>query len=338
MDKEIFLSIGIPSYNRPKELLRLLNSIDLKNNEIEIVICEDKSPKRKEIGMVVSDYSEKNQVNLTYIENETNLGYDANIRKLIEVCKGKFILFMGDDDVFVSGGLEKYIQFLKKNKDMGYVLKTSQLVHANGEVEIFKYYSQTKFFEPGFETFVELFRKSVFISGFIINRPIAAKYSTSQFDGTLLYQLYVLAEVVLKERAAFCDIMLTQQYEEGIPYFGSSESEKELYTPGTITVENSINFIKSYFIITKYLDDTYGIEATKRVKEDMSKYSYPILSIQRLKKTSEFRRYAKELKTIGLANTIYFNIYYYALLIFGKKNCDFVIRNLKKIIGKTPKL
>ena len=56
------LSICIPSYNRPDELLRLLTSIDAKDdNNIEIVIREDCSPKREEIRNVVNTYASRSK-------------------------------------------------------------------------------------------------------------------------------------------------------------------------------------------------------------------------------------------------------------------------------------
>ena len=33
--------------------------------------------------------------------------------------------------------------------------------------------------------------------------------------------------------------------QRGIPEFGNSTSEKELYKPGEISIQNSINFVKS---------------------------------------------------------------------------------------------
>ena len=44
-----------------------------------------------------------------YFENEKNLGYDRNIIELLFKCKGKFVMFMGDDDYFNKGILEKYL-------------------------------------------------------------------------------------------------------------------------------------------------------------------------------------------------------------------------------------
>ena len=56
MEEKLF-SICIPSYNRPAEIRRLLNSIDTTHvDEVEIVICEDKSPKREEIRKQVLDF------------------------------------------------------------------------------------------------------------------------------------------------------------------------------------------------------------------------------------------------------------------------------------------
>lgn len=57
-----FFSICIPSYNRPAEIRRLLDSIDTTHfDEVEIVICEDKAPKREEVRAQVQDLSQ-NQV------------------------------------------------------------------------------------------------------------------------------------------------------------------------------------------------------------------------------------------------------------------------------------
>ena len=85
MDKYI-LSICIPSYNRPNELLRLLKSIPKSTyKDIEVVICEDYSPKRKEISRVVGDFDFlKPDLKIRYFENETNLGYDLNLKELIK--------------------------------------------------------------------------------------------------------------------------------------------------------------------------------------------------------------------------------------------------------------
>ena len=160
---------------------------------------------------------------------------------------------MGDDDTFVPYSLDKLVDFLSKNKQIGYVLKSHVYYFPCGRAENFRYFDGDRFFPAGEDTYIELFRKSVFISGFVIQRDYILGYMVDRFDGTLLFQLYILSEVALKHECAYFDTPLTQATEGGVPFFGNSESEKGLYTPGDITIENSINFLKSFFKITRLL-------------------------------------------------------------------------------------
>lgn len=337
-----FISICIPSYNRPLELVRLLKSINpLCKNDIEVVICEDNSPKRADIIKSVENFKENSNLRISLNLNTKNLGYDANLRELVNVAQGEFIIFMGDDDVFDFDNLPKFIEFLRVNSDLGYVLKTHSFIHANGSKEFFRYYSEDTFFPPGVDSYQALFRKSVLISGFCIKRAYALPFQTDQFDGSLLYQLYLLAEVTLLYPSAYCSIPLTIQDESlrGVPLFGSSESEKELYTPGVITVDNSINFMLKYFEVTKFIDKKHKINSTNYTKLSFSKYSYPVISIQRDKGRKIFIDYCKRLESlIQINQSFYYYIYYYSLLIFNRRFCDNTIILLKRIIGKTPQL
>ena len=333
------ISICIPSYNRPEELYRLLKSIDSKQaNKIEIIICEDKSPKRDEINKIVHKFIDETVYEVKYYENSDNLGYDKNIKELVRKATGDFIVYMGDDDTFIENSLDKLIDFLETNSKLGYVLKSHQYIFKDGRVEKFRYFDGNQFFNAGEDTYIELFRKSVFISGFTINRNYVKNLLIDDFDGALLFQLYLLAEVAINYECAYFDTPLTQAKEEGVPFFGNSESEKDLYTPGTITVENSLNFLKGFFKITSFIDKKYNLNSTTKIKTDMSKYFYPSLAIQREKGLKEFFRYVKELNKIGFNCTIYYYIYMIALTLFGKKICDSIIVNLKKLLGKTPKL
>lgn len=334
------ISICIPSYNRPNETLRLLNSIYTKFPEkIEIVICEDKSPERTEIRAAVNKFSATSKFEVKYFENETNLGYDKNLKELIKKASGEWIVFMGNDDVFVLGALDKLIEFLEKNSQLGYVLRSYELIYKNGEVEKFRYYNGNKFFEPGDAAYMELFRKSVFISGFTIRRELVLDNLISDFDGMLLFQLYLVGEVTIRYPSAYFDEPLSAQYERVLaPSFGSSASEKGLYTPGEVTIQNSLNFMKGFARISEYLDGKYNIQSSRVIIGDLSKYSYPILSIQRERGIRQFLKYVSELNKLGFNCSLYYYLYVLALLIFNKGICDWLIMKIKQILGKTPKL
>lgn len=52
----------------------------------------------------------------------------------------------------------------------------------------------------------------------------------------------------------------------------------------------------------------------------------------------QWNQYVIGLKKLGFASSPYFYLYYLLLLLFGKKNSQKIIRRIKKIIGKTPRL
>lgn len=340
MNNQYVISICIPSYNRPQELKRLLKSIDVTlTGLIQVVICEDKSPKREDVRNVVTEFQKNSKYTIKYTENKNNLGYDRNLRELIKNADGEYILFMGDDDLFIPGALDKYIEFLNQHLDCGYILRSYRNIYKDGSMEYFKYFKDSRKFEAGVNTYINLFDKSVFISGFCIKREYSKPFLTDKLDGSLLFQLYLLAEVCIRYPSAYCDIPLTQAViGNSVPMFGSSESEKGLYTPGTITVENSINFLKKYFEVIQYIDTNNGISSLEIIRKNMSKYSYPSLSIQWEKGRKEYKRYIQELRKIGFDSSLYFEIYNIGLLLFGKKFCDQIIRVIKKTLGRRPNL
>jgi abequosyltransferase len=336
---KMLITIAIPSFNRPETLIRLLNSIDFVNPLIEIVICEDNSPKQKDIRHHINAYKACSPLNINYFENIINFGYDENIWELVRKSHGKYIMFMGDDDVFIPGSLERFFYFVREHPTLGYVLKSHSIHHANGKTEPFNYYRKTTFFAPGANTIAELFRKSVLISGFFIKREPLIKYYSNELNGTLLTQLFFLALQCNKLPSAYYDIPLTMQFEEkNVPFFGSSENEKELYEPGEITLNNSINFLKSYFKVLEYIENTLSIEVKSHVINDMSKFFYPSLSIQLHRGRKSFFQYYLKLNKLGFGNSLYFHLYFLALFFFGKKFCDHLIILIKNHIKSTPRL
>ena len=333
------LSICIPSYNRPDELYRLLNSIDVSDADtIEIVIREDHSPRRNEIRSKVEEYRAKSAYDVVYIENESNYGYDKNIRSLAKSAQGEWVIFMGDDDVFVRGGLDKYLSFLKMHDDLGYVLRRYQTESQDGKIEEYRYADKNVFLEAGEGAVIEFFRRSVFISGFTYRNECFDDYGCEQFDGTLLFQLYIQATACLNYPAAYCDVLITKSIEGGTPFFGTAEAEKNLYESGANTFDNSINFLKQVRVLTEGFDKKNGTTITPGVLKSYSKYSYGYLHEHRDDGAKVFIKYAKEIKKIGMGNSAYFYIYFWMLLLLGKRRSQNMIRRMKKVLGKTPRL
>lgn len=338
MSENFFISICIPSYNRPEELKRLILSVDASSSsEIEIVVTEDKAPKRKQIHDVIEELKTSVPYHISYYENESNFGYDKNLRNCASKAKGKWVIFMGDDDVFVQGSLDKFIDFLKLHDDLGYVLRRYYSEYSDGRLEDTRYDNKDVFLEPSVDSYIEFFRRSVFISGFTYKREYFNDYECSDYDGTLLFQLYIQALICMKYPSAYCDIPISKSIEGGIPYFGSSENEKN-YVSGSNTVGNSIEFMSQVRKLAESIDQKCNIKSVDKIMLSYSKYSYGFLHEHRNDGVKIFTEYAKELKKLGFAQSKLFYVYYLGLLILGKKGCQNLIMFIKKVLGKTPKL
>ncbi len=334
MDKPI-LSICIPSFNRPNELLRLLKTVDSNPEETQIVVCEDHAPKRLEVRARVEEFKKESRYEVKYIENEVNKGYDWNIRDFITCASGEYIVYCDDDSCFVPGALDKLIIFLKSHRDLGYVLRRTRSYTGDD----MRYFPETKLFAPGVETYQMLYRKSVIVAGFTFKREWAIDTMTDRFDGTLLYQLYILAEICLHHPSAYFDEPITEKIPTDTEfYFGMSEKEKGLYEPKKVCVRNSMNFVFSFLKISRFIDEKYKLHSTRHIQKDIAKYSYPILAFLMKKGRWEMLKGAKAMFKEGLGCSVYFYAYILGLLFLGAKNCERVIVTIKRKVGHTPQL
>ena len=342
MEKKL-ISICIPTYNRPEELKRTLESIDTtKYDDVNIVISENCSPKQKETRAIVEEFKNSSKYDVYYYENEKNIGYDKNIRALIQRSKGQFSMFFSDDDMFMPGAMDAFVEFVREHQDCGYILRSYRNYKEDGSYNDFRYYKEDKVFSAGKETAMQMFDKSVFLSGFTIRTEYAKEYVTDALDGSLLYQIYLVLEVCRRYPSAYSTILISKAVpiSNNTHYFGECDEEKELYKTGLKGADDRFNFALWYMKIIDYIELKYNDGFGQEFKKYMSKYSFSILSSARgnYLNWKQFIKYSAKLKQIGYGTSFYFYIYYYALLLLGKNICWKSIYFLKKIIGHRPNL
>lgn len=335
------ISICIPTYNRPLELKRMLESIDTtKYDDVDIVISENCSPLQNETREVVEEYRKKSKFDIHYFENEENIGYDRNIRSIMQRSTGKFSMLFSDDDVFMPGAMDDFVEFVRNHQECGYILRSYRFLSGKGHEQDCRYYATDKEFPAGVDSYIELFDKGVFLSGFTIRTEYAREYVINDLDGSLLYQIYLAAEVIRRYPSAYSRILISKQLPNEKHFFGDSKEEKELYKAGLNGVQDRLNFASWYMKIIDYIDNKYQDESGKRMKHNMSKYSFSIVGCGRRKylDLKTYNDYCRELKKIGYGSSIYFYIYYWGILLFGSAGCWAIVRFLKKVIGHRPKL
>ena len=59
-------------------------------------------------------------MNIRFSKNKKNLGFAMNVLKVSLLARGKFIWFLGDDDLMVKNSIKYLIQLIKKNKNIDF--------------------------------------------------------------------------------------------------------------------------------------------------------------------------------------------------------------------------
>lgn len=341
MTRPLKISVCIPAYNRSNVLAELLESI-LKQDYLnyEIVINEDKSPERALIRDIVERYSKTHPNLIKYFENDVNFGYDKNLRSLIERSTGDYCLFMGNDDLMADGALSEISRCLTDYPKIGVFLRSFAAFEGdkNNIVQQFRYFDKERFFPAGKETITTFFKRCVVIPGVTIQRSAALQFSTDKFDGTLLYQIYLIANILVEWNGVFSPKVVTLYRNGGIPDFGNSESEKGKFVPQTRTIESSVNFMRGMLNIAKDTEISRGINIFAPILKDLSNYSYPILSVQANRSIKEFTHYYVELIRLGFGKQVLFHLYFILILALGAQRMDHLIGYIKRKLGYTPAL
>lgn len=335
-----FLTICIPSYNRPEGLKRALESVDAEKyaNELQILVCEDCAPKRLEVRAVANEFKANTKYAFKYVENEVNLGHGKNWRHCAHEAEGEYLMYIGDDDMVASKALDPFLEWLHRHDDLGYVCRAYQTLHQDGSVTDNRYYTRDKFFEPGMDAYIAFFEKSNFMTGYTIKRKYTYDFEDSSVDYTLFYQMYLMGEVCLRYKSGYCNIPIGMFVGDGISYFGVNESEKEYYKPGTNVATELANTNK-FFVVSDLIDKKNGISSTPLLKKEWAKYSsYPTMVNYRKRSIKDLKKCRIELINMGLSDSVYFNVYYIMLLLFGVKFCQQGIHLIRKLLGGRPEL
>lgn len=332
-------SICIPAYNRARHLSALLDSIyaqDCRN--FEVVICEDASREREQIAAIARDYAERYPGTLRYFENETNFGYDRNIRRLVEKATGEFCFFMGNDDLMCPGALSSVESMLSRHQNIGLVLKSYAFFDEVPEKinQEIRYFSNEREFAPGPEAISICFRRSGVISGYIVHRDTAYAAATSKFDGTLYYQMHLTANVLATRCAAFTPTVLVLCRNNEPPEFGSSNSEKGKYIPGSYTPEARLSMIAGALSIIRDLKQSIGIDVVDDVTRDYANYFYPYIKDQLGLPFEDFMRLYRGYGRLGFDRYLMFHLYCIAGYLLGEGNFDRMTRFLRGILGRSP--
>jgi len=123
------VSISIVTYNNDKVIKKCLQNIfqNINNTDFELIIVDNNSSDST-VSIIEKDYK-----NVRLIKNNRNIGFGAAHNIAIKLRKGKYHLVLNPDIIFTENAVEKLLNFMEKNPDVGLV--SPKILFPNGSIQ-----------------------------------------------------------------------------------------------------------------------------------------------------------------------------------------------------------
>ena len=216
----MLLSIVILSYNRPKQVERILEHfIGVQKGDFNIVVKDDSSPLQVEIAEIVESYSEKLQVEVIFHANEKNMGYDMNLLDSFVIAESEYVFLLSDDDYIDGHHIASALNVLARQEFNLYITP----YHENGVTRrsITSSYNISKF--------ADIIYNSILFSGLIFRKSavLSLNLDLSFLSNCIYSQVYISAALAYQDQNfGVMPVGILYLGGDGENYFGKNSSAK----------------------------------------------------------------------------------------------------------------
>lgn len=312
---EKLLSICITSYNRVNELVRCIKSVKTNySNEIEIIVSEDHSEQREKIKSTVMALQKEFPIKIIFNSNESNLGYDNNLRKLVTLSSCKYILFLSDDDSLLENSLDNFIDLLLKRE---YNMIFSPFILG---YERKRYYSHSFTIEKGIENTVRHLYDSILFSGLLFRREHILNIEAKRFLNCNYFQVYLFMYMMILYDTDYINIPLVSCNGDGENAFGKATSSNgnDLLADRK-SIYSNIEFHKGLIKVIKIFEEDFSIDVTTNFTREYCLRAFQGMSKARAHGIAAYKVYWKHLKSLNLSLTMTVYIYHVMLILLGSR-------------------
>jgi hypothetical protein len=124
------VSVGIPTYNRRRTLERAVRSVLAQDHwAVEVLVSDDGSSDGTE---EVLRHLAAEDPRVRYARNAHNLGHSANFRRVFELSRGEYFMWLSDDDELEPGYVRRCLELLREDPTLVGVCGRARY-HRHGE-------------------------------------------------------------------------------------------------------------------------------------------------------------------------------------------------------------
>lgn len=306
----------------------------------EVVIGDDCSPARDQVRAIVDDYSARTNGRVRCEFHARTLGYDANLRTLMRLARGRYVFIIGDDDYVAPNAFRAAADAIARHPNTGMILRAFAWFVGDRDnvIRITRYYPHECVFPAGRKAILACFRRVVVMSGLVIDRDLAAACETDRWDGSLFYQHWVAGNVLAEKDAVYIPDLLVH-FRLGSPRsFGTAAAERGLYTPGAEPPETTYKGVYYQLAIAEAIEKERGIPLMSDLRRDYANYTYPQFAMHSKAPFREYFQFYRRLGGLGLARYFGFHAWFWTVALLGAANVERLLDLIRRRVGHTPNL
>lgn len=195
------ISVTVTTYKRPKMVDDLIKSYLAQTCPSSELVIVDDCVEDKETKAIVEQY-QKQDSRIRFIKNESNLGYCKNFLKSLVICKGEYIITLGDDDILLDENtLQKYVDIFEKYPKVSFVYSNILQFNQIYEMDyVYRHFKEDVLFESLEDALQNIWLKSCYIPGIGLrnNVDFTALYPTKDW---LFPQIELIGRILAKTNA-----------------------------------------------------------------------------------------------------------------------------------------
>ena len=265
MIKLPIITIAIPAYNRPTELNSVLRGMRplFDNNNIEFLVVDDGSTPELNLE---DDVQHRN---LTLVRNEENIGFFENFIKIVGLSRGKYIIYLNDDDFLINENIPSLLTFLSSSSASFISTKfyrNKALYRGKTKNKAIK---ASEFFESSAHSPGLIFRRSETSDNIIFLRSLSISKALKIYPQVLL----LLIAIVRGQKTQWLNLEIAKEgYDRPT---GQSPNNRGYWSPE----ERWAQFIAFSDIITQIEEKPRWYRNVRTVTKTLNKLGYKLLLV-----------------------------------------------------------
>jgi glycosyltransferase involved in cell wall biosynthesis len=195
------LTVAIPTWNRSGYLAQSLEQLhselrDVVPGTVEVIVSDNCSPDQTP---AVVEAAQRAGLDIRYVRNDRNVGWALNFAQAYDMSSGRYVLLMGDDDLFVDGGVALLLERLR-SAEYGVVILKPYGFDEDFRRELPGGIGRVRQFDDSNRFLVAAHRFFTLTSACVVNKSLLGGIDSREFCDTDLAAFHLVLKAALRAR------------------------------------------------------------------------------------------------------------------------------------------